>query len=139
MRGYQVFVDPPFATRFRAPLNMQQGPIQLRGFDMRIEEVRWTQSNCSLRVTVPDRDTRLPLELNFNVSFDHAYTPDQLAERLVKTIANIFAHEVAEMLFVDGQRFDPHTQPVFFRAEEPLPDAPTPVGQLYRFGFKGEE
>jgi hypothetical protein len=82
------------------------GGISLGGVRIELEHVEWTNTHLTLEVRVPDRNTGTPRPLKFNVNYAPCYTQEQLAESIVKAIANVIAHEVAEMLFINGTRFD---------------------------------
>jgi hypothetical protein len=92
----------------------QSGPIALDGLRIELVSCEWDDSRLSMRAIVPHRDTGAPLSLDFDIEYERCETEEQLAECIVKSIANVIAHEVAEMLFIRGKRFDPHGRPPFF-------------------------
>ncbi len=109
-----------------------RGSIALYGMRISLERCEWTDRSFNAEVTVPDRETGQPLRLFFNQTFDPCRTEEDLATGIIKGLANLIAHELAEMLFIQGERFDPHLRPVFFdwdermrRPERPrIPDLP---------------
>lgn len=102
----------------------KRGPISLFGLSIELLKASWDDRHLSLTVLVPDRDTGAPRQLTFKVHFDPCCTEEQLAEAICKSIANVVAHEVAEMLHIRGKRFDPHGRELFFNGPEPLPRIP---------------
>lgn len=122
-------VDPPYARTIAADIDelvlnrlaverprFVQGPIELFGMRIDLTRCSWDESRLSMQVVVPDRDTGAPLSLDFNIEFgQRCETEEELAECLITGIANVLAHELAEMLRIRGVRFDPHGRPPFFR------------------------
>lgn len=92
--------------------SFQVGPIALGGLSIAIQEATWDADGLELLVVVPDRDTGAPLPLRFNVPWTrHAYTVEDVERELREAVTKIVAHEVAELLLVEGRRRDPHGEP----------------------------
>lgn len=89
--------------------SFQVGPIALGGLSIAIQEATWDADGLDLCVVVPDRDTGAPLPLRFNVQWRrHAHTVEDVERELREAVTKIVAHEVAELLLVEGRRRDPH-------------------------------
>lgn len=94
--------DPP-------PASFRKGPIELRGLRIDLTGIELHASSLTLRMTVPDRDTRRPRPLEFNVAFPVPVTSDEeLAVQIRNAAAAVVAHELAELLLFHGRRDDPH-------------------------------
>lgn len=106
------------------PPKFASGNISLQGLFIDLLSVEWNADKMTASVRVPDRETGDPLTLHFDVRFGRCETEEQLAEEIVKGLANVIAHELAEMVFVRGQRLDPHKRGPFFPADEALPALP---------------
>jgi len=98
----------------------RRGSISLYGMRVELESCRWTAPSFTAEVTVPDRNTGAPLRLIFEERFDPCRSEEEWANAMIRGLAKFLAHELAEMLFIGGVRFDPHGRPAFFGEDERL-------------------
>jgi hypothetical protein len=113
----------------RLPSGFQVGPLYLGRLSISLVNATWDQDGLQLSVEVPDRDTRKPILLKFDVRFRrHAVTAEDVERELRRAVTEIVAHEVAELLLAHGRRRDPHAPvaiesfeaDIVFDAGEPL-------------------
>lgn len=107
------FIDSYSYPAEQEPL-FARGNVWIMGLRIELQRVSWDSSSLRATVEVPDRNTGAPLPLNFDVRFDPCRTEEEMAEAIVKALANVIAHELAEMVFIRSERFDPHHRPMFF-------------------------
>lgn len=74
-----------------------------------MRHIDWSLAGVRVVLGVLDRDTNEPLEIRFDVHFDSApQSAQHMAELIERAVAQTVAHEVAERLYIDGKRHDPH-------------------------------
>lgn len=99
----------------RVPLTTN-GAIELVALEIRLLKVKWDAAGLRMVIQMPDRDTGAALTSTYEATFsERADNDTDMAALIVKSVANLLAHEVAENILVQGERvLDPHVRRELF-------------------------